>query len=115
MFREIYAFEIFDEKRSISSPPTVTRTNKIEPATHNRSKSTNHFQDESSISEQSSIHRKDTEISKKDNEPSSNSTQPRQSDVVTSDASDLERRVRAYREQLKAKKCELEKLKQRKN
>jgi hypothetical protein len=36
-------------------------------------------------------------------------------DVVTSDASDVERRVRAYREQLKAKKAELEKLKQRKN
>ncbi|CAF3754296.1 unnamed protein product [Rotaria socialis] len=109
------AFEIFDEKRSISSPPTVTRTNKTESATHNRSKSTNHFQDESSISEEPSIHRKDTEIIKKDNDASSNSTQPRQSDVVTSDASDLERRVRAYREQLKAKKIELEKLKQRKN
>lgn len=36
-------------------------------------------------------------------------------DVVTSDASDLERRVRAYREQLKAKKAELDRLKQRKN
>lgn len=36
-------------------------------------------------------------------------------DVVTSDASDVERRVRAYREQLKAKKVELERLKQRKN
>ncbi len=36
-------------------------------------------------------------------------------DVVTSDASDLEHRVNAYREQLKAKKVELEKLKQRKN
>jgi hypothetical protein len=36
-------------------------------------------------------------------------------DIVTSDASDLERRVHAYREQLKAKKAELEKLKQRKN
>jgi hypothetical protein len=35
--------------------------------------------------------------------------------VLTSDASDLERRVRAYREQLKAKKNELERLKQRKN
>lgn len=35
--------------------------------------------------------------------------------MVTSDASDLERRVRAYRDQLKAKKNELERLKQRKN
>ncbi len=34
---------------------------------------------------------------------------------MTSDASDLEHRVNAYREQLKAKKVELEKLKQRKN
>jgi len=36
-------------------------------------------------------------------------------DIVTSDASDLEQRVNAYREQLKAKKAELERLKQRKN
>lgn len=36
-------------------------------------------------------------------------------DVVTSDASDLEHRVRVYREQLKAKKAELDRLKQRKN
>ena len=36
-------------------------------------------------------------------------------DIVTSDASDLECRVRAYREQLKAKKLELDRLKQRKN
>ena len=35
--------------------------------------------------------------------------------MVTSDASDLERRVQAYRDQLKAKKNELERLKQRKN
>jgi hypothetical protein len=34
---------------------------------------------------------------------------------LTSDASDLEHRVRAYREQLRAKKNELERLKQRKN
>ncbi|CAF3705800.1 unnamed protein product [Rotaria sp. Silwood1] len=108
-------FEIFDEKRSISSPPTVTRTTKTDLLLHNRSKSTNYFQDESSISDESSIHRKDTELTKKDTNTSSNSTQQRQSDVVTSDASDLERRVRAYREQLKAKKFELEKLKQRKN
>ncbi|CAF4952303.1 unnamed protein product [Rotaria sp. Silwood1] len=109
------AFEIFDEKRSISSPPTVTRTTKTDLLLHNRSKSTNYFQDESSISDETSIHRKDTELTKKDTNTSSNSTQQRQSDVVTSDASDLERRVRAYREQLKAKKFELEKLKQRKN
>ncbi|CAF0959170.1 unnamed protein product [Rotaria sordida] len=110
------AFEIFDEKRSISSPPTVTRTTKTDLLSHNRSKSTNHFQDESSISDGTSIHRKDTEfLIKKDNDISSTSTQQRQSDVVTSDASDLERRVHAYREQLKAKKFELERLKQRKN
>ncbi|CAF4302830.1 unnamed protein product, partial [Rotaria sp. Silwood2] len=108
-------FEIFDEKRSISSPPTVARTTKTDLLPHNRSKSTTHFPDESSISDGTSIHRKDTDLIKKDNDTSSNSTQQRQSDVVTSDASDLERRVRAYREQLKAKKLELERLKQRKN
>ena len=37
------------------------------------------------------------------------------SDVVTSDASDIERRISAYREQLKSKKNEFERLKQRKN
>lgn len=69
---------------------------------------------------------------KKDSDTSSISTQQRHSgrktsnflvsylkvnylDIVTSDASDLEQRVNAYREQLKAKKAELERLKQRKN
>ncbi len=36
-------------------------------------------------------------------------------DIVTTDASDIERRIRNYRDQLKTKKDELEKLKQRKN
>jgi hypothetical protein len=47
----LLAFEIFDEKRSISSPPTNIR-----------SKSSNYSQDESSISEEISLHRKDTEL-----------------------------------------------------
>jgi CBS-domain-containing membrane protein len=34
---------------------------------------------------------------------------------VTTDASDIERRIRTYHDQLKTKKTELEKLKQRKN
>jgi chaperonin cofactor prefoldin len=36
-------------------------------------------------------------------------------DIVTTDASDIERRIRTYHDQLKTKKTELEKLKQRKN
>jgi hypothetical protein len=35
-------------------------------------------------------------------------------DTITTDASDIERRIRTYHEQLKTKKTELEKLKQRK-
>ena len=35
-------------------------------------------------------------------------------DTVTTDVSDLERRVRNYRDQLKAKRTELDKLKQKK-
>ncbi|CAF3690177.1 unnamed protein product [Adineta steineri] len=105
------AFEIFDENRSVSSPPTVART--VKPDI--RTKPSNLSQDELSINEETSIHQKDTEPTKKDNDTSSSSNQQRQSDVVTSDASDLECRVRAYREQLKAKKLELERLKQRKN
>lgn len=56
------AFEIFDEKRSISSPPTAVRASKSDSSSHNRSKSTNHVQDESSISEENSIHRKETDL-----------------------------------------------------
>jgi hypothetical protein len=36
-------------------------------------------------------------------------------DTITTDGSDVERRIRDYREQLKTKKSELDKLKQRKN
>jgi hypothetical protein len=36
-------------------------------------------------------------------------------DTITSDASDIERRIRTYRAELKTKKSEFEKLKQRKN
>ncbi|CAF1433637.1 unnamed protein product, partial [Adineta ricciae] len=105
------AFEIFDENRTISSPLGNGRTNKTEV----RSKSLNHSQDDSSIRDGSSLHRRDTEPAKKDSDTSSSSTQEKQPDIVTSDASDLECRVRAYREQLKAKKLELDRLKQRKN
>ena len=36
-------------------------------------------------------------------------------DSITTDASDIERRIRTYREQLKVKEAELDKLKHRKN
>jgi hypothetical protein len=36
-------------------------------------------------------------------------------DTVTTDASDIERRISAYHEQLKTRKTELDRLKQRKN
>ncbi len=36
-------------------------------------------------------------------------------ETITTDASDIERRIRNYHEQLKTKKTELDKLKQRKN
>lgn len=49
------AFEIFDEKRSISSPPPPSSSST------NPRKTTNYSQDESSISEDISIHRKDIE------------------------------------------------------
>jgi hypothetical protein len=56
------AFEIFDEKRSVSSPPsTVVRTTKTDLSTNIRSKSPNYSPDESSISEEISLHRKETE------------------------------------------------------
>ncbi|UJR32051.1 hypothetical protein I4U23_019518 [Adineta vaga] len=89
------AFEIFDENRTTASPSGTGRSTKE--------------------NDENSLHRRDTELLKKDGDTSSISIQKKQSDIVTSDASDLECRVRAYREQLKAKKLELERLKQRKN
>jgi hypothetical protein len=83
------AFEIFDEKRSISNSPTVVHTIKTD-------KSTNYLPDESSTSEERSLHRKDAELlvnkldffflfksdsfrTKKDSDTSSISTEQRQS------------------------------------
>jgi hypothetical protein len=52
------AFEIFDEKRSISSPPTVPSSSKADGASQTRSKSINVAHDQSSISEEPSLHEK---------------------------------------------------------
>ncbi len=54
--KSIYlAFEIFDEKRSISNSPTIVHGNKTD-------KSSNYLPDESSTSDETSVHRKDNEL-----------------------------------------------------
>ncbi|CAF4463179.1 unnamed protein product [Rotaria sp. Silwood2] len=109
--------EIHDEKRNISTlrvPPKSSNESSISedlPMSHKSSSSTTSTIQRKTKNGTSEIH---TETVEKDSDSSSASIHQQQSDTITTDASDIERRIRSYREQLKRKQMELEKLKQEK-
>ncbi|CAF1521120.1 unnamed protein product [Rotaria magnacalcarata] len=105
--------DILDEKRDVPSlrvPPKSSNDSSISediPVSH-RSSSTIR---QKTTNDTSEIR---TETVDKDSDSSSTSIHQPQSETITTDASDIERRIRASRDQLTRKKTELEKLKQQK-
>ncbi|UJR14698.1 hypothetical protein I4U23_001691 [Adineta vaga] len=116
------AFEILDAKRTPTT--TTTTSSQSKPKSSNDSSISEDIpgSQKSTSSTNSTIQKKTnndtseirTEPIQKDSISSSISFQQEQSDTVTTDVSDLERRIRNYRNQLSTKKTELDKLKQKK-
>ncbi|CAF4813601.1 unnamed protein product, partial [Rotaria sp. Silwood1] len=109
--------EVLDEKRNISTlrvPSKSSNESSISedlPMSHKSSGSTNNTVHRKKPNGTSKLH---TETIEKDSDSSSASTHQQHSDTITTDASDIERRIRTYREELKRKQMELDKLKQEK-
>lgn len=110
LFLLIVAIEIFDEKRNISSPTTSN----VQRPKSSLSEDISQSQHEKSERESETT---STRASSGKNQSIKRHANARsffvRLETVTSDVSDLERRVHDYSEQLKAKKKELERLKRR--
>ncbi|CAF1165406.1 unnamed protein product [Rotaria sordida] len=109
--------EVLDEKRNISTLRVSSKSSDESsisehlPISHKSSSSTNGTVQRKKKNDTGDIH---TATIGRDSDSSSTSIHQQNSDIITTDASDIERRIRSYREQLKKKEMELNKLKHEK-